>query len=72
MKHNHHDDHCEHDNLKFCKACQIPYCVGCGQEWGKYNWYYSGTAAYPYSTTATQWPSTMTATGIEFASHQHS
>lgn len=45
-KHDHQV--CNHENLKFCKTCQIPYCKDCGKEWGyqQQNWWY-----YPSTIT---------------------
>lgn len=35
---------CQHENLKFCGCCQIPYCVGCGKEWCERTYWFT----YPY------------------------
>lgn len=38
-KHNH--EHCKytwdckHEHIGFCPVCQVPYCLDCGEEWGK-------------------------------------
>jgi hypothetical protein len=49
MAHN-HSCSCKHDNLKFCKSCQKPYCLDCHQEWNRYAYQYypSGYTQYPY------------------------
>lgn len=47
MSHNHCGHVCQHNNLKYCKHCQVPYCVDCGYEWKTYNW----NPYYWYTTT---------------------
>jgi hypothetical protein len=51
MSHKNHTMCCEHRNVKYCKACQVPYCVDCHQEWGWYRpYYYTPTITYSGGT----------------------
>lgn len=41
-----HEYCCEHKNVKYCKVCQVVYCVDCGKEWSEKSWHY---LYYPYT-----------------------
>lgn len=30
---NHAHNHCEHENLQYCKHCKVVHCLDCKQEW---------------------------------------
>lgn len=46
--HNHkHHCICTHENIKYCKKCQRPYCVDCGMEWYTQSGYYTYANTYP-------------------------
>lgn len=46
MSHKHDHDECEHKNLKYCKKCDVIYCVNCDREWPSVKWNYSYTQPY--------------------------
>ena len=41
MNNHDHAPKCQHTIIKYCKQCDVTYCVKCGEEWSKYkyNWY---------------------------------
>lgn len=41
---------CQHENLKFCGCCRVPYCVDCGKEWQERTYWYN----YPFYNTGLQ------------------
>lgn len=53
MSHKHHSCKCEHEDVKFCKTCQIVHCLDCNKEWRQstmwYNPYYLGGSGYIYN-----------------------
>jgi hypothetical protein len=51
MSHQHnHQGCCDHENIKLCKKCGVPYCLDCGKEWSEKTQYvYS--PYYPYTIT---------------------
>ena len=56
--HKHHYCECQHDNIRFCKKCQRPYCLDCGREWyANYHYY---TYTYPYYIHPTTRPYEIT------------
>lgn len=44
MNHN-HDNCCQHDQVRYCKVCQVVHCLNCQKEWGRPTYY---TYTYPY------------------------
>ena len=65
---NHHDHHdCDHE-VKYCKKCDVAYCVKCGKEWIVQSiWYYP-----PYTYTwGTSDPLTVTTTSGSSSGHVH-
>lgn len=46
-----HEHCCEHKNVKYCKVCQVVYCVDCGKEWRDICWTYT----YPQTTWTPNW-----------------
>lgn len=55
MAHTHHS-HCVHDNMKYCRDCQVPYCVSCGKEWRTTTTTIGGT--FPYWQYGHTWYTT--------------
>lgn len=67
----HHHCECKHENIKFCKKCQRPYCVDCGQEWYEQSLSYT----YPYYTITSEThtnPTDAGTTWIDCGAHLHS
>jgi len=59
-------DHVECDHqVKYCKKCDVCYCVKCGTEWGR-----STVTWYPYYTTCTGYKWDSSETGSR-SSHDH-
>jgi hypothetical protein len=76
MKHQ-HQCVCEHNNIKLCKVCKVPYCVDCGKEWQEkvlYNTYYS-TCQYPniyqHQTTGGRSDVVALMTNADDCGHRH-
>lgn len=47
MYHHTHGCECGHEDLAYCKKCDVVWCRGCGREWGLWSWMDSP----PYTTT---------------------
>jgi len=56
MTHQHHHCVCPHNNIRYCKLCQKPYCLDCGKEWGTHTYYPYYT--YPYVYPHYEWTCT--------------
>ena len=50
--HNNHC-HCAHE-VDYCSICNVCFCKKCGQEWGRYKyWFNTQPYVYPYTTWET-------------------
>jgi hypothetical protein len=53
--HDHHRCICEHERVRFCRACRTVYCEDCKQEWVSrplYSWPYIQYSGYSVSNIA--------------------
>ncbi len=54
---------CEHNNLKYCKCCRVPYCVDCGYEWKTYSYWNYPYYTYTYTAGQLQQSPTVVSSG---------
>jgi hypothetical protein len=71
--HDHHRCVCEHERVRFCRACRTVYCEDCKQEWVSrplYSWPYIQYSGYSLSGIASnlhvsaQTPRALTSTAV--------
>lgn len=65
-----HSTCCEHE-VKYCKVCDVCYCMKCGKEWKvyQYNWSWTGTPTWiPCSTNTAE---VAASSGTVVSSHSH-
>lgn len=58
MKHDHltHRCNCAHEAVRFCRHCNVCYCLSCKQEWSpKSDWHFS----YPHYTNPQRYVNTQ-------------
>jgi hypothetical protein len=49
-----HDHHCCEHEVKYCKVCDVAYCVKCGKEWKEQSiWHYAPYGITPNVTYTT-------------------